>query len=74
MSDRVKVELVGGPDDGLVLSIDSHRYEWLMPWVTAKGPFPAKAGERPVSPEMNVSVYRRIDGQDKYRFSGFRKV
>ncbi len=66
---RVEIELIDGPDDGLKLTIDRHQYQWLMPRITS---FPLHIYE--TIPDQvarsYVSVYRRVSGTNKYKFSG----
>jgi hypothetical protein len=66
---RIRIELVGGPDDGETLDIDRHRYQWLMPRATAPGVLVHETIPDEIA-RAYVSVYRRVEGTSKYVFSG----
>ena len=63
----IEAELVGGPDDGLFMRLDSHRFRILMPHYDPVPPF-FYLFKSPVPIKMRVAVYEKVPGHDKCRF------
>lgn len=68
----ILIQLVGGPDDGLKMKIDKHRYEWLIPRATML-PIKWDNLDGTKVADMYVSVYRKVAGSNRYRYVETRK-
>ena len=67
VNEMIEVQLVGGPDDGSVMRLDSHRFKILMPHYDPLPPF-FYLFKRPEPVKMRVGVYEKVPACDRYGF------
>ena len=63
----IEIELIGGPNDGMVMKVDQHSEKWLIPQPCIPLPIACKP-EDAMAVDMHVAVYEKIPGHNKYRF------